>query len=470
MIQDRGRPNRAKATLLEMQISKLSLELSTVKHEEAERLYKAQQKTGFVDLGRDVDQNGISDLAMDPSIRLGRFANTRADSWDPSRIQASKGSRQPTIDLSQTNKQPQVQRRPKRGTASSHPPERPLSAEETRINGVSANTNDAVSDAPTTSGTALRQSKGKQRMFPVRTLSGKDPDEDGAHRREDKTAYNVEIGAPPDSLSIRSSSPSRAQIGDAAAFSMQVEEEDSSIVSDLMQPQVNGSLSSGETNRKRSGKKKAKMITHHSSNLNSAAPADTDAAVPIISNDPKQEDHESSKRPARSLPKSKATAPEGDHSKAGNTNSGPNSTHAGLGLNGANAHDSPTAAVSIPRQVREDHYKRDSLTALHPSIADQGQTPFSSALASHHPVTPTKKAPWRRRLLKSKKEQNSAGDDDVAGNLTAGASRFVSQAHYIFLESLLHRYHVFRILAVDFRPFAVTSMVTSRWNIQFSSR
>src|SRR4051812_15753413 len=81
-------------TLLEMQISKLSLELSSVKHEEAERLYTAQKLTGFVDLGTAFDQNAPADPATDLSIGYrGRLGNARGHSQDGPKMQAPKHQR-----------------------------------------------------------------------------------------------------------------------------------------------------------------------------------------------------------------------------------------------------------------------------------------------------------------------------------------------------------------------------------------
>lgn len=58
-----------------MQISKLSLELSTVKHEEAERLYKAQKLTGFVDLGRSLDPDDPAHPPTDLPVDIGDAKN-----------------------------------------------------------------------------------------------------------------------------------------------------------------------------------------------------------------------------------------------------------------------------------------------------------------------------------------------------------------------------------------------------------
>lgn len=70
-----------------MQISKLSLELSTVKHEEAERLYKAQKLTGFVDLGRSLDQDESADPPNDLPID---FDDTKGSIKSSSRNEGKK--------------------------------------------------------------------------------------------------------------------------------------------------------------------------------------------------------------------------------------------------------------------------------------------------------------------------------------------------------------------------------------------
>ena len=135
------------------------------------------------------------------------------------------------------------------------------------------------------------------------------------------------------------------------------------------------------------------------------------------------------------LLKSEATAADGDHSNANTTNRESVSTHAGLGSNLANGHDSQTTTVPLPRQAVDDHYKRETPTAVQPNLTDHIQTPFSPAFGGRDQLNQSKKASWRRRLLKSRKEQTSAGDGKVGGKLPFGTSRFVLQAHCISLSA-----------------------------------
>lgn len=58
-----------------MKILKYSLELSTVKYEEAERLYKAQKLTGFVDLGMSLDPDDPTHSPSDLPVDIGDVKN-----------------------------------------------------------------------------------------------------------------------------------------------------------------------------------------------------------------------------------------------------------------------------------------------------------------------------------------------------------------------------------------------------------
>ena len=415
-----------------MQISKLSLELSTVKHEEAERLYKVQKQTGFGELGRDLDQCGGIGLATDPSARHGRLADARVDSWDLSQIQGNKDLQHPTIGISKSKKQSRGQRRSTSGTASGHPPGRSPFADQTQVVG-------AFTDAVL--GPVSHQSKGKQRMSPVHTLSDeKGSDGDGSHPKTDTNAISAVAGPPSDSLSMRSSSSSQRRTADATADSLPVKEGMPLIIPVGNQTQMNGSLSSDSRNRKRFGRQKTRMNAEQSSNLGSKDAMDKDTTIAPKVNSPELGDHSYLIGSPDDLLKSKATAADGDHSNANTTNRESVSTHAGLGSNLANGHDSQTTTVPLPRQAVDDHYKRETPTAVHPNLTDHVQTPFSPAFGGRDQLNQSKKASWRRRLLKSRKEQTSAGDGKVGGKMPFDTSRFVLQAHCISLSAPLYEF------------------------------
>lgn len=118
-----------------MQISKLSLELSTVKHEEAERLYKAQKITGFVDLGRSLDQDDINNPATDLSVRFdARTDNVKTGSQDEVKAQITDNQEQ--FRNFQISSDDRLQRhdQPFPGTAFTHIQKRSLSASRVQNN------------------------------------------------------------------------------------------------------------------------------------------------------------------------------------------------------------------------------------------------------------------------------------------------------------------------------------------------
>jgi hypothetical protein len=365
---------------LEMQISKLSLELSTVKHEEAERVYNAQKLTGTVDLSTangNAVADSVSDLFADDSRGLARLG-TRSKSQ--SLIQASNRHRKSLNMQTKPAQMLQSHTRFNSGPLDNPPPVRHVSAGGVRDDRGDGEGSPKPSALPGPSDQNARRDKGK---YGAAQESGTNHDDNyqatfsGSNVKHTMGHPATELTASVESSNIKSASPSQAQGIDGETSSPQADED---VLTTAPEP----------------------ILAHEGKQSIPNSVGHTETSEPLQD------------RPEVSLFATSAS-PQSIPSDQGARQIEEASTNTGS----AEGATSPPASPRSPPSVHVDrHATNDPLVVDLQADSGIPETKFhQSSLLSTSTMDPQstlrKRASWRPKFLKSKEPNSSAGGRDV---------------------------------------------------------
>ncbi len=294
-----------------MQISKLSLELSTVKHEEAERLYKAQKVTGFVDLDRSIDLHNIADPSPNPSVRFGRrSANVNIRALNNPK--AKKGSYQPKSRNRQPS--PDVKERDRGRLDPTNEfkqlNERSSSVERVRDDVNVEQTSSELREIPRKPPKGVRRHGIMSRMGSISSDDWNSDDHKLKNASEIQFQVNevAKLTASPKSLSIKSNSSSCLEGDVARAPSLLMDEE--AFLHEPGHSKSNNNSSTLIFADRTTSSEKTVTTTNRSSTALTDALAQQGFNVTLKTGNPKAEDHEDSQNHVNDVSSSpKDTAP-----------------------------------------------------------------------------------------------------------------------------------------------------------------
>ena len=379
-----------------MQISKLSLELSTVKHEEAERLYKAQKLTGFVDLGRSLDPDDPTHPPTDLPVDIGDAkTNIRTTSRD------KRKSRTRDVPRQHRNSQPLPD---DLGSVFTHVQERPWSVGELQNNINTTYTNHGSDDDGKLLDQRVRRHGRKQGGPQTNAASAvvvgdvnEQPQTSALGGETHKVFLSKTITASPKLLNLKHRLPSRMEAGDERVSSSSLD--DDALILESVPIQLHDNHPSITSPKDRANS--LEINNTGSGNQSPTLLPDASADVVLEASHPEpRTNNESQIRP-------QAMASDGTSK---------NASSAG---NGA---DSATKATKTQSSlvVEPGFPKEAGTTPPTPAITvDETDTLNVGQSAKRGIIS------WRPKFMKSRKERVSGGSEVIARPPLSGTSRLV---------------------------------------------
>lgn len=403
-----------------MQISKLSLELSTVRYEEAERLYKAQTKTGFVDLARNLNQDDMINPRINVPLKFSDSANNAKISLQDQRKAPVRDHRQQSAksqmvfdDEVQGHDQPAVE------STSMQVPGQPSSVEEGPGTVFITHTNNQLDKCQELPQLGDHGQKGKTRVSRSNNASTVADDDDDKQQPliEEGSGYQIIIPsatrtASPQTLEVESRPLSHSKADDERASYPLLHDDISMPASNLVPAHSSNPSRTNSEESMNSLGMNGTGYRNRSPALLPIASANNRLNVALEASNPEARHHNESRTTTEEiLSVTNGTTPQVMHSER--------ITKKSISVSkSAQSAQPPTDAQSL--HIVESGF-RDKKARVNPPVPGI----YVDQTDSHSQSTRRARISWRPKFLKSKRERISGADEIIVQPSLVESSRLV---------------------------------------------